>query len=90
MATIKALVEQLSEAVAKQDVNENSGSIQILRASNVEVPVGPQTPTPISPEILRIRADFIAGKELASEDIRRLMLSRAEGGGTTNTNCGLC
>jgi hypothetical protein len=95
MATIKALVEQLNEALAKEDGTQAGttgaaagNSIQVLRASQVEVPMAPSQPLPMSPEFIRIRADFIAGKELSPADLRRIMIRAAEGGG--NGNCGLC
>jgi hypothetical protein len=60
--------------------------VQVLRAKDVEIPlVGSREG--FSPEVLKLRADFIAGKKLAAEDLNRLVLESAEGG---NGNCNIC
>lgn len=66
-------------------------SVQILRASDVSIPIYPPTPSAemISPELLKVRSDFLDGKEVPLEGLR-MMLRASEGGGTHNGNCGIC
>jgi hypothetical protein len=59
---------------------------QILRASNVEVPLTAAQPA-FDPEVLKLRSDFLAGRELSPDDLRRVVQEAAEGG---NGNCNIC
>lgn len=65
---------------------ERVGEIQILRASDVELPLTAARGVATA-DILRIRSDFLAGKKLTREDLEQLVAG-AEGGG--NGNCGIC
>ena len=58
---------------------------KILKAQYVEIPMAPQDPLP--PEILRLRSDFLAGRELSPMDLKRIILASDEGG---NGNCNIC
>lgn len=62
-----------------------SMGIQILHAADVAVPL---VPVETAPEILQLRADFFAGKELAAGDLRKLVASSRFT--DTNDNCGIC
>lgn len=61
--------------------------IQILTAKDVSVPVF-RTDFDVSPEIIKLRSDFLAGRELSREDIGKMLRASAEGGG--NGNCNIC
>jgi hypothetical protein len=65
---------------------------QILTAREVSVPFAVTRQPEVSPEVLRIRSDFLAGKDLPREDIERLIASAEPrpDGTPTNGNCGVC
>jgi hypothetical protein len=60
---------------------------QILTAREVSVPIAVTRQPEVSPELLRIRSDFLAGQDVPREDLARLIRQSAEGG---NGNCGVC
>lgn len=66
-------------------------SVQVLRASDVSIPIYPPTLAAemISPELMKLRTDFLAGKEISPQGLR-MMVRASEGGGTSNGNCGIC
>jgi hypothetical protein len=64
-----------------------AGAIQIIRAQDVSVPVMPNEGK-FSPEIERLRDDFLNGKDVSRFDLQRIVEAAAEGGG--NGNCSIC
>lgn len=64
-----------------------AGAIQIIRAADVSVPVVPNE-SKFTPEIERLRGDFLNGKDLSRFDLQRIVEAAAEGGG--NSNCNIC
>jgi len=62
----------------------------ILTAREVSIPIIPTPAQDVSPELLRLRSDFLAGKQLSREDMGELLRMSAESGGGSNTNCGIC
>ncbi len=67
-----------------------SPEVHILQAKEVSIPIlaGPPPP-PNLPELLRIRSDFMAGRQLSRDDMGAL-LRTAETGGGGNGNCNIC
>ena len=64
--------------------------IQVLKAKEVEIPMTPTRPALAEPEyITKLRQRFLSGDEVGPEDLRRLMVASAEGGGG-NGNCNIC
>lgn len=89
MATKKSDMDTKSKVSAKTVVvtpaAKGTLGIQVLHASNVAIPL---VPVEISPEIVQLRSDFFAGKELAAGDLRKLVASAKLD--DTNDNCNIC
>ena len=63
--------------------------VGILRATDVSIPLAASNNRELPEEIQRLRTEFLRGKELSREDLSRLVMSGAEGGGG-NGNCNIC
>lgn len=80
---------------ASAEVASGEGpKVRLLEAREVSIPIA-VTPAgggeEMPPEIMRLRADFLAGKELSREQMGELMRQAAESsGGGGNSNCNIC
>ena len=69
--------------------------VQILTAKEVSIPIFPpktdEGATP-APEVMQLRADFLAGKQLSREELGTMMAQAVESGsgGGGNGNCNIC
>jgi len=84
---------------AKEKPDDDTGAditANVIRAKDVSVPISTGVtgfagiPGEFPEDLLKIRADFLEGKEVSRRDLTRLMLRSAEGGGGGNGNCNLC
>jgi len=73
-------------AVKRDQEPNDKLDFQVLRVKEMEVPLVPQ-PGP-GPEVLRLRSEFLAGKNLSAADLKRIIIASDEGGG--NGNCYGC
>jgi len=64
--------------------------VHILTAREVSVPIVTRTPQDVPPELLRLRSDFLSGKQLSREDMGELLRMSTETGGGGNGNCNIC
>ena len=70
---------------------EVAPEVQVLQAREVSVPIGAVRPSPsFSPELLKLRSDFLAGEVLSADDLRRVMVATAEDTAPSNGNCNIC
>ena len=72
--------------MAKRELGVDKMDVQILKARDVAVPMVPTAPG-VSPEILRLRSEFLAGRKLSPDELRDIVLASDEGG---NGNCNIC
>jgi hypothetical protein len=61
--------------------------VHILTAREVSVPIVTRGPQEVSPRLLKLRSDFLAGKELSSDELGELINTAAE---PSNGNCNIC
>jgi hypothetical protein len=66
--------------------------VQILTAKEVSIPIFPPKTDEMAPEVMQLRADFLAGKQLSREDLGNMMAQAVESGsgGGGNGNCNIC
>lgn len=64
--------------------------IKFIRAADVSVPLIDNPVIDESPEMVKLREAFFAGKDLKRDELERLVASGAEGGGGGNGNCNIC
>lgn len=64
-------------------------SIEVLRAGDVTVPLV-RTEDSLPPEMVELRNQFMAGKNLAEKDLARLVQATAAKLAETNGNCNVC
>lgn len=76
-----------AESTSESGPVAGNPEVHILTAREVSVPIVTTAPREVTPEFLKLRSDFLAGKELSREAMGELMKS-AEGGG--NGNCNIC
>ena len=62
--------------------------IEIIKARDIQVPVRPVEDF-LTPELLKARSAFLAGRDISRDDLARLVIASAEGGGG-NGNCNVC
>jgi hypothetical protein len=69
-----------------------ASEVQFLHAREISVPIGGATgPSPsFSPELVKLRADFLAGRDISADDLNRLMVATAEDTAPANANCYIC
>jgi hypothetical protein len=83
-----------SESTGGPSVGQSSSSgnseVQILTAREVSVPIFPTAQQDMPDEVLRIRSDFLAGRQISREDMGELLRMSAESGGGGNGNCNIC
>jgi len=58
--------------------------VQVLRASDVETPMRVEV---LPPDLVRLRDAFLSGKDLAPQDLQRLI---AKSSVSKNGNCYIC
>jgi len=69
--------------------------VQILTAKEVSIPIFPpktdEAAATAAPEVMKLRADFLAGKQLSREELGTMMAQAVESGsGSGNGNCNIC
>jgi hypothetical protein len=67
--------------------------VRLLEAREVSIPIAVThggTASEPPPEVMKLRADFLAGKELSRDQMGELMRQSAETSGAGNGNCNIC
>lgn len=85
----------MSDVTSSAEPAGNPPTVQILQAKEVSIPIavsaGGVSTSEMPPEVMQLRADFLAGRQLSRDQIGELMRQTTEsGGGGGNGNCNIC